>query len=65
MFAMRFKSAVLIFITYTKNDPNAEKTKHMFFSCHLVMTYKLLINLQLYLTKLFYKQIQQLLSLQA
>jgi len=52
---MRFKSAVLIFIRYTNNDPNVEKTKHIFLSCHTVMIYKLLINLQVYLTTLHYK----------
>jgi len=45
---MRFKSAVLIFIGYTNNDPNVEKTKNIFLSCHRVMTYKMLINLQVY-----------------
>jgi hypothetical protein len=54
-FAMIFKSAVLIFIRYTNNEPNIQKTKHMFWSCHWVMIYKLLINLQVYLTKLHYK----------
>jgi hypothetical protein len=48
---MGFKSAVLIFIRYTNNDPNVEKTKHVFLSCHRVMIYKLLINLHVYLTK--------------
>jgi hypothetical protein len=48
---MNFKSAVLIFIRYINNSPNVQKTKHIFLSFHLVIIYKLLINLQFYLPK--------------